>query len=180
MRWRGLACVALCACGPSDRASSSARAASAEALGASSTSPDSAVWYDERRLLDATGDGVLDTIQLVARGPASDSLVMTLFVRTHGTAFVLARWESSYDLIDPPDALRVPGPARDSALRSRYDAVLDNALAEPYVDSSATEAQPTRATGAPMTLLFSYGYESTETVVWDTAAKRFVSVFSCC
>lgn len=53
-------------------------------------------------------------------------------------------------------------------------------VAEPHVKSTETESLPTRGASAPMSLLFGYGYESTETLVWDAAAKRFISVFSCC
>lgn len=188
----------------------------------------SAGWYDRSRVLDVTGDGVPDTIRLVARGPRSDSLVMTLIVRTHGDSIVLAGWESDYDFIDPPDEMRMPGPARDSVLRDRYDRVLASAEMAPFEDSTLgapwspsafagdcegnahdcimtqlqQEAHPgvryDSLRGLPfdtalgrrvvadlasrplMALTFSYGYESTETVVWSPVARRFFTVFYCC
>lgn len=185
-------------------------------------------WYDRRRVLDATGDGVPDTLQLIARGPTADSLVVLLIVRRQGDSSIVAAWRSDYDFVDPPDELRVPGPTRDSTIRARYDRVLRDAAVESFSDSTLTRpwvvpevffdcegnaqhcvmldalarAHPAvrldSLAGLPfdtvearrvvadlstrnlVTLTFSCGYESTESVVWSPVIRRFITVFACC
>lgn len=229
MRKTSLLLLLSLACGRGDAPPASAVQAVAEAP------PDSVVliegsagWYDRSRVLDATGDGTPDTLQLIARGPRTDSLVMTLLVRTQGDTSVLAGWWSDYDFIDPPDELRLPGPARDSTLRAWYDRVLLNAVVEPFTDSTlsqpwspsplfwdcegnahhcvmvqllarqhphvridsleglpfdtvaARRVVADLATRPLVSLTYSYGYESTETVVWSPLLRSFIVVFSCC
>jgi hypothetical protein len=185
-------------------------------------------WYDRSRVLDVTGDGMPDTLQLIARGARTDSLVMTLLVRSQGDTSILAAWRSDYDFIDPPDEIKLPGPARDSTLRARYDRVLQSAVVEPYSDSTLGQPWiPSRTfwdcegnahhcvmvqmnerehpnvridslEGLPfdtvaarrvvtdlaarrlVSLTYSYGYESTESVVWSPVLRTFLLVFACC
>ena len=229
MRGSWLLLLVCLACAPTDRASQVGATPTDDAKPDPTPLVDGASgWYDRRRVLDVTGDGLPDTLQLVARGPRTDSLVMLLMVRTQGDSIIIASWGSDYDFIDPPDELRVPGVARDSALRERYDRVLREASVEPHVDSTLmrpwtpsaefydcegnthhcvmldalTRAHPDvrldSLDGLPfdtafarrvvadlasrdlVALTFSYGYESTESVVWSPVSKSFVTVFYCC
>ena len=185
-------------------------------------------WYERSRILDATGDGLPDTLRLTARGTRTDSLRVTLVVRSREGESLLASWLSDYDLIDPPDEVRTPGPARDSTLRAWYDRVLDEAAVEPFADTTLgkpwvpkppfwdcqdnvhnclmiqmIEREHPRVrydslVGLPfdtvtarrvvaelasrklVALTYSYGYESTETVIWSPLLRKFLYVFSCC
>lgn len=93
------------------------------------------VWYHRVRLLDVTGDGRPDTLDLQARGRSSDSSVFTFRVIVDGTVAFTDSWSSAYELVDPPpEAATLAG--RDSLLRASLDTTLSRIRVRP-TDPSA-------------------------------------------
>ena len=142
-------------------------------------------WYQQSRALDLTGDGVADSVRLVAAGTNPDSLRVTLTFVVGSTAMHEEEWGSSDELAHVDSALLAP-PRVDSLLRARLDSVLASVRAQRFddpgvvvmADDSAIlrglEPRPTNR------ISFSYGFETTVRLAWDAPRGRFVRLWSCC
>jgi hypothetical protein len=93
-------------------------------------------FYDRSRLLDLTSDGRTDTLRLVAQVRSDSRLQIHLVAVTEAGRDTLAGWDSGYELIDPPDDAKEPGPGRDAYLRSQFDRILAEAAIVPFSDST--------------------------------------------
>ena len=159
--------------------------ASGATTAGSATEVAPALWYDETRALDLTGDGRIDSVRLVATGERPDSLQISLLLLVAGEEKLREEWGSSYELALVDSASRTI-PRVDTVLRARLDSVLASVDVEPLDASgarlmaedsailSALEPRPNHR------ISFSYGYESTARLVWDAPRKRFVRLWSCC
>jgi hypothetical protein len=81
------------------------------------------VWYHRVRLLDVTGDGRVDSLDLQARGPSADSSILTFRVLVDGEVAFTDSWSSDYEFIDPPPQAATAA-GRDSLLRAYLDTTL--------------------------------------------------------
>lgn len=81
------------------------------------------VWYHRIRLLDVTGDGRKDTLDLQARGHSSDSSTVTFRVIVDGKVAFTDSWSSDYELVDPPPEAATEA-GRDSLIRTSLDTTL--------------------------------------------------------
>jgi hypothetical protein len=88
------------------------------------------VWYHRVRLLDVTGDGRPDSLDLQARGRSSDSSVFTFRVIVDGKVAFTDSWSSAYELVDPPPEAATPA-GRDSLLRASLDTTLSRIRLRP-------------------------------------------------
>ncbi len=87
-------------------------------------------WYHRTRVLDVTGDGRGETLDLQARGPSSDSSVVTFRVIVDGAVAFTETWSSEYELVDPPpEAATAAG--RDSLVRAALDGTLARVRVNP-------------------------------------------------
>jgi len=59
-------------------------------------------WFSETRTIDLDGDGRPDTVKIIAVGPSSDRLHVTLSLLVSGKESWQEQWNSDYMLIDPP------------------------------------------------------------------------------
>jgi hypothetical protein len=139
-------------------------------------------WYRRVEPRDLNGDDRPDSILLAASGPRSDSLQIALMFIVGGKEAYKQTWESSYELIDPPSGLSLA--EQDSLIRSHLDRILQGIETGP-VDTnlfmvSEDSLAVTVARKAPHQITVSWGYESTDHLVWDSTAQRFVSFYYCC
>lgn len=144
-----------------------------------------APWYARTRALDLTGDGIADTVRLVATGARPDSLQVELSLVVDGQALHEERWGSSYELqlLDPAQ----PAPGRvEAALRARLDSVLArvrvDSIGAPGVRLMAEDRAilDTIAPRPAWRVSVAYGFETTANLAWDAPRRRFVRLFSCC
>ena len=145
----------------------------------------SAPWYQDARVLDLTGDGLVDTVRLEATGVRPDSLGITLSLVVEGEERHREQWGSSYELALLDSAARVR-PRIDTLLRARLDSVLASVvvqrldatgvhlMAEDTATLARLDPRPTHRVS------FAYGYETTTRLVWDAPRERFVRLWSCC
>ena len=136
-------------------------------------------------MLDLTADGRADSVRLDAAGASPDSLGITLTVIVDGTQRFRERWESSYELALLDSAARAGGGIGDT-LRGRLDRVLASVTVR-RVDAPSVELMAEDSVMLagivpmpPEVISFSYGYETTIRLVWDSAHHRFVPLWSCC
>ena len=112
---------------PSDAVASGAPnatpTAAAPGLVSLSARVEAPVWYHRIRLLDVTGDGRKDTLDLQARGHSSDSSTFTFRVIVDGNVAFTDSWSSDYELVDPPPEAATEA-GRDSLIRVSLDATL--------------------------------------------------------
>lgn len=141
--------------------------------------------YLRTRAMDLTGDGVADTVRLVATGVRPDSLQVELSLVVDGRVLHEERWGSGYELALVDSAQRAPGRA-EAALRARLDSVLArvrvDSIGAPGVRLMA-EDRAILDTVAPRPVWrvsIAYGYETTARLAWDAPRRRFVRLFSCC
>lgn len=144
-----------------------------------------APWHHGVRMLDVTGDGRADSIRLEAVGTRLDSLRVSLSLVVDGKERHREEWGSGYELALADSATRL-GPGVDAWLRARLDRVLASVVAQPLdapgvrlmaEDSAVLAGLDPRPTTR---VSFSYGYETTVRLVWDTPRERFVRLWSCC
>jgi hypothetical protein len=142
-------------------------------------------WYERSVRLDFTGDGRPDSVSLVAEGTEPDSLQITLRFFANGAEVYREEWDGSYEMVDVADSLLVR-PRQDAYIRTRLDRALSSVVVEPLDEESF------RLMGGDSTVLqevrprptrqvrFSYGYESTVVLSWDTSRRRLAFLYSCC
>jgi hypothetical protein len=165
-----------------DPASATASGSAADSSAAVSAPP---LWYSRVRTLDLTGDGRADSVHLQAVGARPDSLRISLSFFVAGEQKHREAWGSSYELALVDSAARW-SPRVDTVLRARLDSVLASVvvedldapgvrlMAEDRAVIAGLEPRPTQRVS------FSYGYESTTRLVWDSPRERFVRLWSCC
>jgi len=165
-----------------DPASATASGSAADSSAAVSAPP---VWYSRVRTLDLTRDGRADSVHLQAVGARPDSLRISLSFFVAGEQKHREAWGSSYELALVDSAARW-SPRVDTVLRARLDSVLASVvvedldapgvrlMAEDRAVIAGLEPRPTQRVS------FSYGYESTTRLVWDSPRERFVRLWSCC
>ena len=142
-------------------------------------------WYHRTVARDLNGDSRLDSAILAAVGPRSDSLAVSLTLFVDGQEAYKEEWDSSYELVDVADSLRVP-PRRDDYIRERLDAALARIRTGPLDTASARllgDGQSALDTIMPrptVQLTLSYGYESTVALVWHAPTRRFAVLWTCC
>lgn len=142
-------------------------------------------WYHRGRVLDLTGDGDPDSVDLRVVGDRTDSLSVVLTLHVDGAEAHRVEWGSSYELA-MADSASLAGGGADSILRGRLDDVLASVAPGPLggpglrlmlEDSSVLqEIDPRPSHG----LTFAYGYETTSRLAWDAPRGRFVRLWSCC
>ena len=140
-------------------------------------------WYRRVRTIDLTGDGRGDSVRLEAVGARPDSLRITLSLLVNGQERHRESWGSSYEL-DLLDSAARADPRVDAVVRAKLDGVLASVVVQrldaPGVmaeDSAVLARLDSRPTHR---ISFSYGYETTTRLVWDSPRKRFVRLWSCC
>lgn len=142
-------------------------------------------WYRAGRALDLTGDGLVDSVRLEARGTTPDSLEIALSFIVGAEEKHRERWGSSYELALLDSASRASTRV-DPILRAQLDSVLASVvvqrldapgvqvMAEDRAALAGLEPRPTQRVS------LSYGYETTVHLVWDAPRQRFVRLWSCC
>ncbi len=144
-----------------------------------------ALWYNQTRMLDLTNDGQKDTVRLEAMGERPDSLQIRLMLLVDGHEKHREEWGSSYELA-LADSASLRSQRVDALLRARLDSVLASVKVQPLdapgvrlmaEDSAILTGLDPRPTHR---ISFTYGYESTTRLVWDTPRKRFVRLWTCC
>jgi hypothetical protein len=170
---------------PGGGASAALPADTAPRLAASISDTTPGAWYQNARVLDLTGDGQADSVQLTATGTRPDSLQLTLSILVDGEEKHREVWGSGYELALLDSASRTR-PDVDSILRGQLDSVLasvifrrlgDTGMRLMAEDSSAlagTEPRPTHGVS------FAYGYETTVRLAWVDSRRRYVRLWSCC
>jgi hypothetical protein len=144
---------------------------------------DAPVWLTRYRTIDFTGDGIEDTVRLMAVGRDADSLRIVLTFVSGGVTRWETEWSSDYELV-------IPAPPEDEAaraehLRKRLGRVISSVQIEPFdrtsyltmaqgVDSTLLRDPPTRQ------VAFSFGYETTTVLAWDPVTERLRVLHSCC
>ena len=144
-----------------------------------------APWYSRTVALDLTEDGNVDSVRLEARGQRPDSLKISLVLLVNGKPSHESTWGSDYELALVDSATRHRD-GLEAILRVKLDSVLASVRVRPIgapggelmlEDSTMLKGLEPRPT---QVISFSYGYESTERMVWDAPRQRFVQLWSCC
>ncbi len=142
-------------------------------------------WYYSKRLIDLNNDNKLDTVIIQADGPSSDNLSITLSFIVDGKEVWDERWNSNYELVDPPD-FEKDKVNRDNYIRLALQKTLSGisidtfcmsdylGMARSSIDTSIVNHPP------KFQLSFSYGYESTIVLYWDSTACVFRKLWDCC
>jgi hypothetical protein len=142
------------------------------------------VWYTGSRTIDLNRDGRQDSVIVQATGRSSDSLTITLAFRVDRQLVWLEKWESSYELVDPP-----PFPNGVSGQDAYVKKALVDALNSVSVESFRLDEYASMSNSIDSTLVlkppdfqvsFSYGYETTVVLYWDPGASKFKLAWVCC
>ncbi len=138
-------------------------------------------WYRGTRTLDLTDDGRPDSIVMTAYGRRGDSLLIVLVFLVNGREAYRFTWPSAYELVDPdlPDTMQA---TVDAYIRDRLRYVLARITIEPLDTASLRETHLSSFAVRSLRplpaheVVFSYGYESTLFLAWDSRTKRFVEL----
>lgn len=153
-----------------------------------SPAPADVPWYAQTLVRDLTGDGIADTTVLIARGPRPDSSGVVLTIHVDGRPAFEERWDTPYELIDPPDSVRTAAD-RERFLRARFARVLSELSLSPLDTGSLSVMEEDAAERAALDsitprpthqVMLAYGYETVIALFWDPVRRRFVSHFICC
>jgi len=117
---------------------------------------------------------------MTAYGRRGDSLLIVLVFLVNGREAYRFTWPSAYELVDPdlPDTMQA---TVDAYIRDRLRYVLARISIEPLDAASLRETHLSSAVRSLRPLpahevVFSYGYESTLFLAWDSRTKRFVEL----
>ncbi len=139
-------------------------------------------WYRHAVGRELTGDGRADSIMIRAWGPRYDSLRIVLSILVDGQEAYSTTWDSDYELIGA-ELIR-GNPANDSLVRARLAATLKGVTREPlqkddFRPSDYRAAAPI-VEKASHQVSVTWGYESHQSLVWDSTSRQFLPFFSCC
>jgi hypothetical protein len=145
-------------------------------------------WFSRTLVRDLTGDGVADSAVLTARGARPDSSTVLLTLYVDGRVAHEERWETGYELIDPPESVHTAA-NQEGYLRARFANVFLRLQLAPLDVSAMAVSQDTTQIRAQLDsiaplptqqLNLVYGYETSMSLIWDATSHRFVPIFICC
>ena len=143
-----------------------------------------APWYRRSRALDLTGSNPRDSVVLTATGKRADRLAswMTFFVSD--VVVHRQRWTSDDELYDV-DSLRTSSARLAALMRTRLDDVLTSVkrqrINREQVSHMGDEAALRKSVPPPThQVMFSFAFESSVFLAWDSARRRLFVFMECC